>query len=102
MKFLPITKEEYAQTVLLADFIAKIKVVVQSDKNIAGIKFVPEIQGYDISFSQNDVAVKIILIKDDSDGMYIEKYVSGKLTDSYLSHSKDDNSTIMNCIFNCN
>ncbi|MBR2869207.1 MAG: hypothetical protein IKB88_09145 [Clostridia bacterium] len=98
MTELPINKKEYEFSVLIIDFIAKIKKYNSDNNDIYNLKFFPEIKGYKIRFDVDDYQFEIRLKKNLINGLNIRKYVNGRFQKGYSfhSHSPQDNEFIIN------
>ncbi len=100
MSELPIDKKEYEFSVLIIDFIAKIKKYNSDNNDIYKFKFCPEIKGYKILFDVDGNQYEIRLKKNFLKGVSIRKYINGRFQKgySYHSHSIQDNDDIINII----
>lgn len=96
-----IRKFEYDRAVLLSDFLAKIKNVIEKNPQISDVHFIPEINGYKINFNNKSKAVEISLCfeKNFSDKVKIKVFEGEKLKGSYVSKSKENNTEILSDIF---
>ena len=90
MSGLPINKKEYEFSVLIIDFIAKIKKYNSDNNDIYKLKFCPEIKGYKVQFDVDGNQSEIRL----------KKYINGRFQKghSYRSSSPQDNEDIINKI----
>lgn len=100
MSELPINKKEYEFSVLIIDFIAKIKKYNSDNNDIYKLKFCPEIKGYKIQFDVDGNQSEIRLKKNFFNGLNIKKYINGRFQKgySYRSRSPQDNEDIINKI----
>ncbi|MBQ2775675.1 MAG: hypothetical protein IJF40_07310 [Clostridia bacterium] len=101
MSNLPITQKEYDQSVLVADFIAKTRSIAQSNEDISDICFMPKVKGYEITFNNGTTAINISLNFKSKilKGIKIKKLVNGATKGSFYSKSQEDNTCIINKIF---
>lgn len=99
MSELPITKKEYENSVLVADFICKAKNIFQSDDTITDFCFTPEIKGYEITYTKDGETTNIsIKFGKIYDGIKIKKTGSdGKKT--FCSKTVEDNFIALKDIF---
>lgn len=94
MSELPITQNQYNNSVLITDFISKLKLIIESSGEISSYRFVPKIGGYEINLetSKNKFLIqlftsktvfsnklKIIIIKDYNK---IQSFISKSLEDN--------------------
>ena len=61
MKNLNLTKKEYDKSVLLISFVSEAKSALDKHKEIKDVCFTPKIKGYEITYINKGVSVKIIL-----------------------------------------
>ena len=61
MKNLNLTKKEYDKSVLLISFVSEAKSALDKQKEITDVCFTPKIKGYEITYINKGVSVKIIL-----------------------------------------
>ena len=61
MSGLPITKNEYDKSVILAGFLSEFKFKINGNKHIENVVFTPKKAGYCIKFSYNDIPYEILL-----------------------------------------
>ena len=96
-----IRKFEYDRAVLLSDFLAKTKNIIEKKPQISDVHFFPEINGYKITFSKENCHVKISLIfkKFFSEKLKITVFRNGKAELTVVSESKENNDEILNKIF---
>lgn len=99
MSELPITKKEYEKSVLVADFINKIKNIFREDDRITEFCFIPKTKGYEISYKKNGETVVIsIKFRGFFDGMKI-KTTRRIRKKTFCSKTIEDNSAVLNKIF---
>lgn len=100
MSELPINKKEYEFSVLIIDFIAKIKKYNSDNNDIYNLKFCPEIKGYKIQFEVDGNQSEIRLKNNLLNGIDIKKYINGIFQKGYSYHSlsPQDNEEIINKI----
>lgn len=96
---LPVTKKEYENSVLVADFIRKIRNVFDADDRITEFRFAPRINGYEITYTVNGkpetVSIKFRKI---SDGIDIN--LSGNVEKkTFCSRTFEENSAVLQKIF---
>ncbi len=96
-----IRKFEYDRAVLLSDFLAKIKNVIEKNPQISDVHFIPEINGYKINFNNKSKAVEISLCfeKNFLNKLKIKVFEGENLKVSYVSKSKENNTEILSDIF---
>lgn len=99
MSELSIAKKEYENSVLVADFIRKIKNIFQADDTITEFHFTPEIKGYEITYTKKGETIIIsIKFRECFDGVKIKTTGSiGKKT--FCSKTFEDNTTALKEIF---
>ena len=92
MATLPITKKEYDNSVLTADFVSKTRKYFE-DKKISDFKFTPLINGYEITYNEYIIVIKHRLFG----GINIRRYKNGRAESRkiFFSHSPQDNDTII-------
>ncbi|MBR3587953.1 MAG: hypothetical protein IKL16_00165 [Clostridia bacterium] len=96
-----IRKFEYDRAVLLSDFLAKTKNIIEKKPQISDVHFIPEINGYKINFNDKSNAVEISLCfeKIFLDKLKIKVFEGENLKVSYVSNSKEKNTEILSDIF---
>lgn len=96
MATLPVTKKEYDNSVLTADFVSKTRKYFE-DKKISDFKFTPLINGYEITYNEYIIVIKHRLFG----GINIRRYKNGifEIGKNFSVHSPQDNDLIINKIF---
>lgn len=96
MASLPVSKREYDNSVLTADFVSKTRKYFE-DKKISDFKFTPLTNGYEITYNEYIIVIKHRLFG----GINIIKYKNGisEIGKKYSSHSLQDNDNIINIIY---
>lgn len=99
MSELPITRKEYENSVLAADFIHKAKNIFREDDEITEFRFVPKIKGYEILYKKNGESVVIsIKFRAFFDGIRI-KSTRRIRQKTFCAKTVEDNSSISKKIF---
>lgn len=97
MDELPIRQYEYERSVLLVDFLKKIRLCFESDTDISEILFTPKINGYEISCLKDEIRITFDLKM--KGVLYpclkIRKYENEELKSSYISKSNEDNNAVI-------
>ncbi len=96
-----IRKFEYDRAVLLSDFLAKTKNIIEKNPQISDVHFIPEINGYKITFIKELCSVKISLRfkKVFLENLKIIVFINEEIELNFVSESKDNNTEILNVIF---
>lgn len=92
---------EYNRAVLLSDFLAKTKNIAEKNSQISDVLFIPEINGYKITFIKENCPMKISLIfkKFFSEKLKITVFANEKVELKFASESKENNTEILKEIF---
>ena len=95
MATLPVTKKEYDNSVLTADFVSKMRKYFE-DKKISDFKFTPIINGYEITYNEYIIVIKHRLFG----GINIRRYKNGiiEIGKNFPAHSPQDNDLIISDI----
>ncbi len=101
MSFLPVKQYEYDRSLLLTDFIGKIRDSSQKNSCVSDLIFIPKVNGYEINYSSDGVVHKIEITTKGilCSRLRIRKYEDNLLKGSYSSKSKDDNLSVIQNIF---
>lgn len=96
MALLPVSKKEYDNSVLTADFVSKTRKYFDDNK-ISDFKFTPLINGYEITYNEYIIVIKHRLFG----GINIRRYKNGRAESgkTFFSHSPQDNDSIINRIY---
>lgn len=99
MSFLPVNKKEYEYSVLITDFISKMRKYFD-DENISDYKFIPLINSYEIIYCYKEIEHLIRIKRNIFNGLKFRKYENGviKTMKMYSSYSPSDNDTIVDKI----
>lgn len=87
-----ITNNDYEKSVLIGAFVKEVRDRAAEREHITDISFTPVIGGYEISFLNSGINVRVttevkgFFVKK----LIIKKYVGGKMTASYKAHSKEE------------
>ena len=94
MSELPITKKDYYDTILMIDFIAKMRDSLELNDTK---KFTPMINGYKIDFTIDDKQMSVLLDlkKRIKTKLIVNVFVNELAEKSFISVSKDDNGKIV-------
>lgn len=95
MATLPVTKKEYEYSFLIADFVTKIRKYFDDNK-ISDFKFMPLINGYEITYNEYIIVIKHRLFG----GINIRRYKNGifEIGKNFSAHSPQDNDVIISDI----
>ena len=99
MQYLNLTKKEYDKSVLLISFVSEAKSALDKQKEITDVCFTPKIKGYEITYTNKDVSVKIIGQLKIFNRLKIDKYENGILKSSFISKNAQENKNIVQKIF---
>lgn len=102
MSELPITEKDYDRSIRIVLFNGEVKRIAESNEQISDIHFIPVIKGYEITYSNNGIPEKLCVNAKSRffNGLIIKRYVDGGLKGTYRSKSKENNTEILNKIFN--
>jgi hypothetical protein len=94
MSELPITKKDYYDTILMIDFIAKMRDSLELNDTK---KFTPMINGYKIDFTIDDKQMSVLLDlkKRIKTKLIVNVFVNELAEKSFISVTKDDNGKIV-------
>lgn len=97
MKNLPIKRKDYDYSVLLVDFLAKLKKYNHDKNDMYDFKFKPLLKGYEIKYHSFNDELKISIKRNIFNGMIVKMYKNGalKIMQIYSSHSPQDNEFII-------
>ncbi len=101
MSELSITKNEYDKSVVLTDFLSEFKLIINDNKQIKNVVFMPKIAGYRITFDYKDIPSEILLSLNKSKftvKMKVDYIKQNKKMKTFLSKSQNDNQEILNQI----
>lgn len=99
MSELPITKNEYDKSVVLINFLSEFKSKIKDNKNIENVVFLPQRQGYYITFDYNNTPSTISLSLNNSKftvKMKVEYIFGNKKSKAFISKSENNNQEIIN------
>lgn len=102
MSELDIKQKDYCQAVIVSDFIAKTKNIIENNPDITDITFIPVIKGYDIRFKAKNDSVYISLrFKRVFTKSLKIKFHGREIACRYFSSkNREENTTVLNKIFN--
>ena len=100
MSELPITKSDYDKMLLLTNFLSEFKQRISEMNNVKDVIFTPQIKGYSISFTYNNISSEIVL---SNNGVFttkleVEYMAENKKIKDFVSRNDNENREIINKI----
>lgn len=101
MSELPITKSDYDKMLLLTNFLSEFKQRISEMSNVKDVIFKPQIKGYNISFTYNNISSEIVLSVNSgvlTTKLKVRYIVGNEKVKDFVSRNDDENREIINKI----